>query len=78
MPRYYFHVRDGGSLEEDQEGADFPTLEDAYEEAIQAAREILAQKVMANDVIDGQCFEIAAEDGTVLRSVPLKSVLRLS
>jgi hypothetical protein len=77
MPRYYFHVRKDGVLEEDLEGVEFPTLNHAHIEAIQAAREILAEKVLADDVIDGQRFEITAEDGTLLLDVPFRSALRL-
>lgn len=77
MPRYYFHIREGGVLVEDQEGAEFPTLDEAYDEAIQAAREMIAEKVLADEVLDGDLFEITAEDGTVLRTVPFRSVIRL-
>jgi hypothetical protein len=77
MPRYYFHIRKDGHLEEDHEGAVFPSLDDACEEALQAAREMLAEKVLANDVIDGQQFEISDEDGYLLQTVPFRSALRL-
>lgn len=77
MPRYYFHVRCNGALEKDPEGAELPSLDAAHDEAIQAAREIIAEKVLSDDVIDGQSFEITAEDGTVLGAVPFRSVLRL-
>lgn len=76
MARYYFHVRKHDVLEEDPEGAEFASLDEAYHEAVLAAREILAEKVLTNEVIDGQIFEITAEDGTVLRTVPFTSTLR--
>lgn len=37
MPRFFFNVRDGAILIEDHNGSDFSGLEDAKEEAIQAA-----------------------------------------
>jgi hypothetical protein len=77
MPRYYFHIRSHGALAEDPEGAELPSLDAAHDEAVQAAREILADKVLSDDIIDGQSFEITAEDGTVLGAVPFRSVLRL-
>lgn len=77
MPRYYFHVRHDGGVEEDLEGAEFPTLEAAHVEAILAAREIIAEKVLAGDVIDGHKFEITTDNGDVVLEVPFKSVLRL-
>ena len=77
MPRYYFHVRSHDSLDEDPEGAEFSSLDAAHNEAVRAAREIIAEKVLSDDIIDGQSFEITAEDGTVLGDVPFRSVLRL-
>jgi hypothetical protein len=40
MPRYYFHFRDAGSLDEDQYGLDLPALEDAQAEAREMAHEL--------------------------------------
>ena len=77
MPKYFFHIRAGGVLEEDPEGAEFPTLDEAHQEALEAAREIIAEKVLANEVTDAQSFEIVAEDGALLREVPFRSAIRL-
>ncbi|MCJ8518335.1 hypothetical protein ABID21_001354 [Pseudorhizobium tarimense] len=77
MPRYYFNVRSHDAVDKDPEGAELPSFEAARNEAVQAAREIIAEKVLSDDVIDGQSFEITAEDGTVLGAVPFRSVLRL-
>ena len=77
MPRYYFHVRRHGVFEEDPVGLDFPSLEVAHYEAVLAAREIIAEKVLTDDVIDAQSFEITAEDGVVLDTLPFRSVLHL-
>jgi len=77
MPRYYFNIRKDGVLEKDEEGAEFNALGDAYEDAVQAAREILAEKLLSGEVIDGHRFEITSDDGTVLKEVPFKSVMRL-
>ena len=75
--KYYFNVRTNDCFEQDIEGSELPSLEAAHQEAIRAAREILAEKVLAGALIDGQRFEIAAEDGTILLEVPFRSVLRL-
>jgi ribosomal protein S1 len=77
MPRYYFHIRDNDLLRTDPEGEEFSSVEKAIEEAALAARELLAEKVRNGDLVDGQVFEIADEHGTVVRTFPLKSVLRL-
>ena len=54
MQRYYFHIRKGDTLEEDIEGAEFPSPYAAREEAIQAAREILAERVLTGQLVDGE------------------------
>lgn len=77
MPKYYFHIRANGVLEEDLEGGEFPSLDEAYMEALESAREMIAEKVLSNEVIDGQIFEIVDEDGVLLRQVPFKSAIRL-
>lgn len=77
MPRYYFHIRRKGVLEKDPEGAVFASLADAEDEAVKAAREMLAEWVLSGEVIDGETFEICGEDGSVLRKVPFRTVLRL-
>lgn len=78
MPRFYFHIRDGNFREIDPEGVEFASLEHAVLDARKAAREILAEKLIADEPIDGQRFEIADESGEVVETVPFKSVLRLN
>ncbi|HEV7416241.1 MAG TPA: hypothetical protein VGN98_08780 [Tianweitania sediminis] len=77
MPRYYFHIREGEQFEEDPEGSEFSSVEVAREEAIAAAREMVSEAVLRDEVIDGRTFEIATDDGAVVATVPLKSVIRL-
>ncbi|WP_314092879.1 DUF6894 family protein [Shinella sp. M31] len=78
MPRFYFHIRDGNFREIDPEGVEFASLEHAVLDARKAAREILAEKLIADEPIDGQRFEIADESGEVVETVTFKSVLRLN
>jgi hypothetical protein len=77
MPRYYLHIKDGDRLIKDQEGVELPSVLSAKREAEHAAREILAAKVRAGDIIDGQEFEIADARGNRMLTIPFKSVLRL-
>lgn len=77
MPRYYLHIRDGQKLIEDQEGVELPSVVSAKGEAEEAAREILAEKLEAGDIIDGQAFEIHDAWGNHMLTVPFRSVLRL-
>jgi hypothetical protein len=77
MAHYFFHLREGVSLQRDIEGASFPTLDLAREEAAHAARELLARRVLNSEPIGRQIFEIADDTGRVLEEFPLSSVLRL-
>ena len=78
MPRFYFHLRDGASHDVDFEGLDFPSLEHAVLDSRKAAREMLAEKLIADEPIDGQRFEIADETGQVPETVTFRSVLKLN
>lgn len=77
MPRYFFHVRDGQTFREDPEGSELPDLTAAHREALTDARHILADRLRAGEVLDGQRFEITDGDGSVLAVVPFKDVIRL-
>jgi nucleoid-associated protein YgaU len=77
MPRYFFHLREGDRVLPDHDGSELPNLEAARAEAIQSARELLAAKLKAGEVVDGQAFEIADESGEVVLTAPLSEALRL-
>jgi hypothetical protein len=75
MPVYFFNLRDGHKLEKDPEGGEFASLIEAREEIILAAREMMASKVASGEKIDGKAFEITNEDGVILETVPVRSVV---
>jgi hypothetical protein len=74
--RYYFNVRDDEALERDPEGAEFDSLEAAYDEAVQAAREILAGRLMRGETINREVFEITTESGEIVGLVPFKATIK--
>ena len=76
MPRFYFNIRDGDALIEDPDGSDLRDLDVARTEALAAAREILANRLRANRILDGQRIEITDAAGDVLATVSLKDVIR--
>ncbi|CAM3872734.1 hypothetical protein G6L26_026190 (plasmid) [Agrobacterium radiobacter] len=76
MPRYYFHFRDAEGLSVDGEGAILSNDERACVEATQAAREMLAEKILKNEVVDGAVFEVVRGDGVLIAKIPLRSVVR--
>ena len=77
MPRYYFNYRIGGLLEKDSDGSELPDEQSAVNEAEAAARELLATKVLKGELVDGDEFEITTSEGKVVRTFPLRSVLKL-
>jgi hypothetical protein len=77
MPRYYFHVREHGRVSEDDYGVTLANTDIAHEEAAQAAREILSEKVALGEHIDGQVFVVCDDDGVPLFELPFKDVLNL-
>lgn len=76
--RFYFHIRDGEHREIDTIGLEFPSLEHAVLDARIAAREILAEMLVANETVNAPCFEIADESGRILATIPYLSGLRLN
>lgn len=77
MPRFYLHIRDNDRWIEDPEGSDLPNLEAARQEALAGARGILAEKLRAGEVLDGQTIEITDDAGMVQAVVPFRNALRL-
>jgi hypothetical protein len=76
MTRFYFHLRKGESFCADPEGAEFADLEAARKEAMQSARELVAESIRHDEGIEGQ-FEIAGEDGNVLLRFRLSDAVRI-
>ncbi|MBB3644534.1 hypothetical protein FHX14_000693 [Rhizobium sp. BK619] len=75
--RFFFHLRDVNSYEVDHEGIEFPTLAQAVAEARRSAREMVAELVLHDDVVDGRTFEITGTDGSILATVAFKDVVRM-
>jgi hypothetical protein len=57
---------------------DLPSLDAAVREAETSGREMLAEMLRDGTPLDGQAVEITNEDGTVLKSVRLKSLFWVS
>jgi hypothetical protein len=60
------------------EGADFPNLEAAQDSTKIAARELLAEKILSDGVLNTNCqFEICDEAGRLLATVPFASTIKI-
>ena len=61
----------------DPDGEELPSVEAARQEAIKAAQDLLAEKLRAGEIVDGQEFDICDEPGNVVERVPFRSVIKL-
>jgi hypothetical protein len=76
MPRYYFHFRDAGSLDEDQYGLDLPALEDAQAEAREMAHEL--RKTWADlplDDLNNMAIEVTDHTGQTVFIAPFSEAV---
>ena len=78
MARYFFNIRSGGETIADSEGQEFASLEVARNEAVESARELLAEAVLLGEAIDHRHFEIADEEGKTLAVVAFREAVRPS
>ncbi|KEQ04761.1 DUF6894 family protein [Pseudorhizobium pelagicum] len=78
MPYFYFHLRRDERVDHDLEGAEFPSIALARQEAMMAAREIMAERLVKGEPLDADVFQIADADGAVLEEVSFESVLKAS
>lgn len=77
MPRFYFNVRDGDTVITDQEGIELAGKSDAAEEAMQAARDLLADQLKHGARLESKSFEVVNDTGETVLTLPFRSVLRL-
>jgi hypothetical protein len=75
MPRYYFHVREGGEISRDREGQELSDADAARREAVSLVREILGEKLLHGGSLDHRTIEIADETGHVIDVVSIHDVL---
>ena len=70
MPRYYLNVRSAIGLIADPEGSNYSDLSAARAEAIEAARELMADRVRRGKRPNGDQFEILDVTGAIVLTVP--------
>ena len=75
MSRYYFHLRLVDRVIADQDGIDFPDATSARQEALTAARQILADAIRFGSEDIPQAFVITDGEGRELETVLLAAVL---
>ena len=76
MPRYYLHIVDGRMVR-DEEGQEFPGLEEARTEAIASARSIMREALWEGRLPLNECIQIADGNGTILETVPFREAITI-
>ena len=76
MPRFFFHLKDGVTLC-DEEGMSFATIDEARDEALRAAREIMADEVRHGRLSLVDRIEIADEGGNAVTVVTFADAVRI-
>ena len=74
--RYYLHVLKERERLRDYDGEEFPSLASAREEAIQSARDLIAEELRCGRVAPSEWrIQIALEDDTIVETVPFAPLL---
>jgi hypothetical protein len=75
MPKYFIDLRDGSGLVQDQEGSNFPNLEEALEEAKASARDLVRQYMDREISLTATCVEVRDALGRTIAAVTVAEVL---
>jgi hypothetical protein len=75
LPRFYLHQVHNGECIPEIEGEDFANIEAVRAEAILAAREIMADRMMKGDEPDHSRFEVKDEDGRIVLVFPFAEAI---
>jgi hypothetical protein len=75
MPRFFIDLRDSKGLVKDEEGAIYPHIEDALDEAKASARDLAQQCVRDRIPISSTCVEIRDVQGRTVAALTVAEVL---
>jgi hypothetical protein len=75
MPRFYINFRKGVLIAKDDEGQDFPTIDEAKSAALISAREILADNIKSPGTDPIEAVIITDEGGVELITILAKDFL---
>ena len=74
--RYFFHILTDTERLRDPDGGEFPTLAEAFAEATQSARDLIAEELRCGRAVPSLwSIQITQEDDTVLQAVPFVRLL---
>jgi hypothetical protein len=76
LPRLFFHIQKRDQIVADDEGQQFPNLDDARIDAIASIRDIVAERVRTGkNLAAGDSLQVADEAGNVLLTIPFGDVV---
>ena len=75
MPRYFFNVVDGDRTIVDSLGLELDDLDEARQEAVASARELMSENLLRGVPPNGRRFVVTDETGAVLAEIPFKDTL---
>lgn len=76
MPLFFLNLRDGDERIEDRLGSEFASLDAARSEAKRSAREMMAESLRENRVLDHQEIDICDANGKLIETVRFRDVLK--
>ena len=76
MPRFFFNLRDGESID-DPDGVFLPDTRTARLEAIRNARDIMAEEVRRGHLSLASRIEVTDENGEPILAVPFREVVEI-
>jgi hypothetical protein len=76
MAHYFIDLRDVGGLIRDDEGAEFPSLEQALDEAKASARDLVKQYLDDRISLTETCIEVRDDQGRTVATLTVAEVLQ--
>ena len=77
MPRFFFHIRDGESID-DPDGIYLPDTRTARQEAVRSARDIMAEDVRRGRLPLSAWIEVTDENGEAIFALPFTEAVEIS
>jgi hypothetical protein len=75
MPRFFINYRRGDQIAKDDEGRDYPSLDDVRSAAMASARELLADNIRSATQSPLDAVIITNESGDELMMISVKDIL---
>ena len=76
MPRFFFHIRDGESID-DPDGMYLPDTRSARLEAMRSARDIMAEDVRRGHLPLSAWIEVTDEHGEAIFALPFAEAIEI-